>query len=246
MQPIKVYITPSGPNPWKVVWIIEELELPYELESFSFQVVKQKPYTDINPNGRVPAIHDPNTDLTLWESAAIIQYLIAQYDTNHKISYDTLIESNLCNQWLAFQVSGQGPYYGQAGWFAVLHPVKVPSAVDRYVNELKRILGVLEGVLEGKQWLVGDKCTFADMSFVPWNDRIDMILKCKYEDKFEGFPNVKAWHERMIARPSWVKIMKKRDALMGEQGLQPNGWPKGVTSFAEYEKIIEQMNAQAK
>jgi glutathione S-transferase len=245
---------------------MEDLELPYELESFSFEVVKQKPFIYINPNGRVPgtylpsisiipdvpanhslslAIHDPNTDLHLWESGAIIQYLIAQYDTNHKISYDALKESNLCNQWLAFQISGQGPYFGQAAWFSVLHQEKLPSAIDRYVTELKRILGVLESSLEGKEWLVGDKCTFADMSFAPWNDRIDMILFCKPEEKFDGFPNVKAWHERTTRRLSWSTVMKKRDELMDQQGLQPNGMPKGINSFAEYQKLIEQMHAQA-
>ncbi|KAF1948847.1 glutathione S-transferase [Byssothecium circinans] len=195
MKPIKVYITPSGPNPWKVVWIVEELELDYEIESFSFEVVKQKPFTDINPNGRVP-------------------------------------------------VSGQGPYFGQASWFNVLHAEKLPSAIDRYVRELKRILGVLETSLEGREWLVGGKCSFADMAFVPWNDRIDMILFCKPEEKFEGFPNVKAWHERMTSRPSWGKIMEKKDVLMDEQGLQPNGMPKGIKSFEEYEKLIAQMHKQ--
>jgi glutathione S-transferase len=245
MQPIKVYITPSGPNPWKVVWIIEELGLPYEIESFSFEVVKQKPYIDINPNGRVPAIQDPNSNLTLWESGAIIQYLIEQYDTSHKLSFPTLIEKHLCNQWLAFQISGQGPYFGQAAWFNALHAEKLPSAMARYNTELKRILGVLETSLEGKQWLVGDKCTFADLAFAPWNDRIDMILVIRPELKFDGFPNVKAWHERMTGRPSWVKIMEKKAELMDEQGLQLNGMPKGIKSFEEYEKLIAAMHAQS-
>lgn len=62
------------------------------------------------------AIQDPNTGLTLWESGAILNYLIEQYDTKNLISYTTLKEKHHCNQWLHFQVSGQGPYYGQAGW----------------------------------------------------------------------------------------------------------------------------------
>lgn len=113
----------------------------------------------------------------------------------------------------------------------------------RYNTELKRILSVLETSLEGKKWLVGDKCTFADLAFAPWNDRIDMVIMCKPEQKFDGFPNVKAWHERMTSRPSWNKIMEKKAVLMDEQGLQLNGMPKGIDSFEEYEKLIAAIHA---
>ncbi|KAF2833553.1 glutathione S-transferase [Ophiobolus disseminans] len=240
MQPIEVHVIPTPPNPWKPVLILEELGLPYELNSFSFAVVKQKTFTDINPNGRAPAIEDPNTGLTLWETGAIIHYIIEQYDTEHIISYDTLKEKHLCNQWLAFQISGQGPYFGQVGWFTHLHPEKIPSAISRYINELKRVLGVLDGALEGREWLVGDKMTYADLAFATWNDRIDDLISCTPEKKFEGFPNVKAWHERMTGRPAWKKIMEKRTQLMDEQGLQPSGLPKGFGSFEEYARSMQQ------
>jgi glutathione S-transferase len=188
------------------------------------------------------AIDDPNTGLRLWESGAIVQYIVEQYDTEHRLSYPSLKEKHLCNQWLAFQISGQGPYFGQAGWFNVLHPEKLPSAMERYNNELKRVLGVLEGALEGRQWLVGDKITFADLSFSLWNERIDALILCPPEKKFDGFPNVQAWHERITSRPAWKAIMKKRDQLMDEQGLQPNGMPKGVNSFQEYQDMIKAAN----
>lgn len=189
------------------------------------------------------AIDDPNTGLRLWESGAIVQYLIEQYDTEHKLSYPSLKERHLCNQWLAFQISGQGPYFGQAGWFNVLHPEKLPSAMERYNNELKRILSVLDGALEGKQWLVGSKATFADLAFAPWNDRIDALILSAPEKKFDGFPNVQSWHERITSRAAWNATMKKRDKLMDDQGLQPNGMPKGVKSFQEYEDMIKTANA---
>src|SRR6266571_4177858 len=162
------------------------------------------------------AIEDPNTDLVLWETGAIIQYLVEQYDTRKTLTYETLKEKHHLNQWLMFQVSGQGPYFGQAGWFNVLHPEKLPSAIDRYNNELKRVLGVLDGCLEGKQWLVGDKITFADLASATWNDRVDSLILCPPEAKFDDFPNVKAWHERMTSRPSWTKAMQTRDKLMDE------------------------------
>ena len=170
----------------------------------------------------MPAIEDPNTGLTLWESGAIYQYLVEQYDTPvHHVSCGTLQERNLCNQWLFFQASGQGPYFGQLGWFAHLHPEKIPSAVDRYAAEVKRILGVIEGVLAAKpadaQWLVGDRMTFADMAFVPWNARLSETLVQPWDEVWEGAPHARAWHERMVELPSWKRAMDRRAVLMDEQ-----------------------------
>jgi glutathione S-transferase len=76
----------AGPNPWKPVLLLEELGLPYDINSFNHALVKEKPFTDLNPNGRAPAIEDPNTGLVLWESGAILQYIIEQYDTQHVLS----------------------------------------------------------------------------------------------------------------------------------------------------------------
>ncbi|KAI1400081.1 glutathione S-transferase [Hypoxylon fuscum] len=239
MKPIRVWITPPGPNSWKVVVVLEELGVPYEFKVMGFADVKKKPFTDINPNGRVPAIEDPNTDITLWESGAIVQYIIEQYDVKKILTYDTLKEKHQLNQWLQFQMSGQGPYYGVSAWFNVLHPEKIPSAIERYNDQLKRVLGVLESWLENRQWLVGDKITYADWAFVPWNDRINDVIFCKPEDKFVGFPNVQAWHERMISRPAWKKTVEIRAGLMEEQGLQNGtGRPARFKSHQEYEAAI--------
>ncbi|KAK3303771.1 glutathione S-transferase [Chaetomium strumarium] len=243
-KPIRVWLTPPGPNPWKVVFLLEELELNYEIESFRFDDVKKPPFINLNPNGRVPAIEDPNTGLTLWESGAIYQYLIEVYDKDKRLTYDSLAERHLLNQWLHFQMSGQGPYFGQAGWFRHLHPEKVPSAIDRYDNEIRRVLGVLEKVLAekptAKQWLVGDKMTFADMAFMPWNFRlVEVLAASSWDEVWEGFPHVRAWHERMVALPSWTRAMEKRAKLMDDQGLQWNGVPKGIETFTEYEEKIK-------
>jgi glutathione S-transferase len=142
-----------------------------------------------------------------------------------------------------FQMSGQGPYYGQANWFSYLHPEKVPSAIERYQNEARRMLNVLDRVLEGKMWLVGDKMTYADLAFLPWNDRLDLVLGVPVENMLDGFPNVKAWHERMASRPSWVKVIETRTRLMDEQGLMPNGMPKGMKNFQEFEANIKTESA---
>ncbi|KAI1137234.1 glutathione S-transferase [Hypoxylon sp. FL0543] len=239
MKPIRIWLIPPGPNPWKVIFIFEELGIPYEITAIKFEDVQKPPYTDINPNGRVPAIYDPNTDITLWESGAIIQYLIERYDTDHKLSYDTLKERHQLNQWLQFQMSGQGPYFGTAAWFNVLHQEKIPSAIERYNNQLKRVLGVLDGWLATRQWLVGDRVTYADLAWVPWNDRIDAVVLCRPEDKFAGFPHVRAWHERMTSRPAWKRCMEARESLMREHGLEnATGRPARFKSHQEYEEAI--------
>lgn len=101
------------------------------------------------------------------ESDAILLYLVDRYDPEHKISVSDEHEKYTQLQWLFFQSSGQGPYYGQLGWFAFFHEEKIPSAIERYKNEVKRVIGVLDGVLSKQPWLVGGKPTIADLSFIP-------------------------------------------------------------------------------
>ncbi|PQE10378.1 glutathione S-transferase protein [Rutstroemia sp. NJR-2017a WRK4] len=250
-------------QPIEVIILLEELEIPYVIKEVRFEDVKKPPFIDINPNGRAPgtltsvlpsivtidsqrlAIIDPNTDLTLWESGAIMQYLVKQYDTDKKLTCEKLQDEHLINQWLMFQMSGQGPYFGQCGWFNILHSEKIPSAIERYNTEVARILGVLERSLEGKQWLVGNKFTFADLSFAPWNDRIDTLFSyppCSYEDNLiRKFPNVDAWHKRITERPAWKRSMIDREKRMDALGLMPNGMPKGVSNMEQY---IAKMEAE--
>lgn len=115
IKPITLHAHTSGPNPWKVVIILQELELPYTLVYETPATIKAAPYTDVNPNGRVPAIRDPNTGITLWESGAIVEYLVENYDTEQKISHGSQSpEKWLEKQFLYFQVSGQGPYFGKS------------------------------------------------------------------------------------------------------------------------------------
>lgn len=215
MKPITLWSHTGGPNPWKVAIILKELNVPYESKFIDFKQVKEEPFLSLNPNGRVPAIEDPNTGLTLWESGAIVEYIIDQYDTEHKISHADLQNKNHARQWLHFQMSGQGPYYGQAFWFINYAPEKIPYAIDRYVAEMGRVTSVLEKALDGKDWLVGDKCTYADLAFVPWQRIAGMIGGENFYDKY---PKVKAWLDRMQDRPSVKKIdidqaaAKKADA----------------------------------
>ncbi|KAI1108210.1 glutathione S-transferase [Nemania sp. NC0429] len=210
LKPIVVH-GQGGPNPPKVIMILEDLGVPYKMAATTFADIKKPEYLAVNPNGRVPAIYDPNTDLTLWESGAIIEYLIETYDKDNKISFPRgSNESYLTKQWLYYQVTGQGPYYGQAVWFTVYHPEKFPSAVDRYVQEINRVTGVVEGHLaaqkaknggEGGSWLVGGKITFADISWYMWQRVIVEALGDETID-YAKYPNVKDWMDRLGARPS--------------------------------------------
>ncbi|KAJ6087395.1 glutathione S-transferase [Penicillium canescens] len=112
-----------------------------------------------------------STTLLQWQSAANILYLVKQYDKKGKLSYTELDQKHPSQQWLAFQSSvGQELYFGQATWFARFHPEKLPSATERYVNEILRVTDVLEeGLMRNSTgWLVGGKCTYADSSSVTW------------------------------------------------------------------------------
>ena len=211
IKPIQVY-GQAGPNPRKVAIILQELSLPHETIQIPVEDVKKPAFLAINPNGRIPAIHDPNTDLTLWESGAIVEYLIERYDTHHRLSFAPgTSDSYHAKQWFFFQATGQGPYYGQASWFKKYHHEQLPTALERYVKEVDRVTGVLEGHLATQKtqnrkdasesagpWLVGNKMSYADLAFVPYQTMIYMILS-KEEYNEDNFPHVKQWLGRMHA-----------------------------------------------
>ncbi|KAL2832864.1 glutathione S-transferase [Aspergillus cavernicola] len=200
MQPITLYGHHAGPNPKKVAMVLEELNLPYEIKLLEFPKMKQPAYEKVNPNGRVPAIQDPNTGLTLWESGAIIEYLVERYDEKREISFQP------------GSASGQGPYFGQAVWFKIHHREKIQSAVDRYVNEIRRVSGVLDGVLQGHEYLVDNRYSFADLAFVPWFGIIPWVAVDDV-DMEKDFPNVHAWLERMKARPAVKKVLDAKSEV---------------------------------
>lgn len=211
LQPIKLYGDGAGPNPWKVVLVLEELDIPYVKTAVEWADMKKEPYESINPNGRVPAIEDPNTGITLWESGAILEYLVETYDKEHKISFEAGSKDYfLAKQWLHFQMSGQGPYFGQAVWFTRYHPEKIESAKERYVKEIRRVSGVLDKFLADKEYLVGDKFSYVDSAFIPWFDVVFLFDI----DLAKEFPHVDAWLNRQKARPAIGKVAKARDEVL--------------------------------
>jgi len=213
-------------NGWKAAFVIHELGLTYEPIYLNFQGVdggpgehKQPAFLKINPNGRIPALIDHhNNDFVVWESCAIISYLVEKYDKERKISGKTLEDNALILQWLFFQASGQGPYYGQAAWFKIFHHEKLESAIKRYEAEIVRVLGVLEGVLSERDWLVADKYTVADVSFLPWNQGVQQILSGTDVDVAKQFPKVTAWQARIEARPAIKEALEAKAKLLAGAG----------------------------
>jgi glutathione S-transferase len=216
LKPITVW-GKGGTNPPKVAMILEELDIPHDIIATPFTEVKKPEYLAINPNGRLPAIHDPNTDLTLWESGAIVEYLIERYDKQSRLSFAAgSAEYYHAKQWLFFQVSGQGPYFGQAAWFKAFHHEKLPSAVERYTKEINRVMGVLEAHLKREKekhsggdgpWLVGGKLSYADISFVSWHETIKMFTSKEELDE-ANYPLVKEWIANMVSRPKIKSVLE--------------------------------------
>ncbi|KAL4865352.1 hypothetical protein BDV12DRAFT_150015 [Aspergillus spectabilis] len=208
LKSITLYGHGPSPNPWKVALILEELGLSYDWKEVHRNEIKAEPFISVNPNGRLPAIEDPNTNITLWESGAILEYLVETYDKEHKISFKQGSKDYFAaKQWLHFQMSGQGPYFGQLVWFVRFHGETIPSAIDRYTNEIRRVSGVLNGVLKDREYLVGGKFSYVDAAFLPWFNTIHLFTD---EIKFETeFPQLHAWLESIRARPEIAKILKK-------------------------------------
>ncbi|KAJ5638308.1 Glutathione S-transferase-like protein OpS6 [Penicillium lividum] len=208
LKPIVLYGHGPGPNPWKVVMLLEELNIPYENKIVDFADMKKEPFESINPNGRVPAIEDPNTGITLWESGAILEYLVETYDKKRTVSFDFGSKDYfLAKQWLHFQVSGQGPYFGQAVWFTRFHSEQLESAKERYYKEIRRVSGVMDKFLADKEYLVAGKFSYVDLAFIPWFQMLGMIGI----DLSKEFPHLDAWLTRQKARPAISKALKLRE-----------------------------------
>jgi len=202
---ITLYSHNKAPNGWKVAIVLEELGLKYETKFLEFDsepAIKGAEHVKYNPNGRIPTIIDhDNEDFTIWESNSIIKYLVDRYDKNNKISFPPgSKESYLVDQWMTFQVSGRGPYFGQITWFRYRHPEKVPTAIERYQKEAVRVISVLDGVLSNQKYLVGDKLTIADLVWYPWNYLLDTEVNLLQEasdsikEEFKSYKNFHRWN----------------------------------------------------
>jgi GSH-dependent disulfide-bond oxidoreductase len=188
----------TTPNGRKVAIMLEELGVDYTVHSINIGEGDQKTpeFLRISPNNKIPAIVDNDNGLSLMESGAIMIYLAEKYEKflprNGTDRYRTI-------EWLMWQMSGPGPMLGQVHHYVHFNPGKAPYAEERLNAEARRLYGVLEKRLEGRDYLV-DEYTIADMALWPWVSRYEW-QKIDLTD----YPNIRAWYQRIAARPAVQK-----------------------------------------
>lgn len=206
---LQLYSLPT-PNGVKVSIMLEEIGLPYEAHLVSFDSNDQfsPEFLSLNPNNKIPAILDPHgpggQPLSLFESGAILIYLAEKtgklLPTDAARRYETL-------QWLMFQMGGIGPMFGQLGFFTIFagkdYEDKRPR--DRYATESRRLLGVLNQRLQGRQWIMGDDYTIADIAIFPWVRNLLERYKAGELVGAQDFPEVSRVLAAFVARPAVTK-----------------------------------------
>ena len=183
--------TSDTPNGRKISIALEELGLPWTLRPVSLDKKEQfsPEFTALSPNNKIPAIHDHETGLSLFESGAILIYLSEKTGKLGGDRWDTL-------QWLMWQMGGVGPMLGQAHHFLFYNPGKAPYAETRYHGEAERLYGVLNARLDGREFMAGDY-SIADIATWPWIARFE-----RQQIDLHAFPNVLDWYRRIAARPA--------------------------------------------
>jgi len=215
---IQLYSLPT-PNGVKVSIALEELGLAYEPHLVSFEKNDQlsPEFLSLNPNNKIPAIIDPDgpggEPLALFESGAILVYLADKsgqrlLPKGAGAQYETL-------QWVMFQMGGIGPMFGQVGFFVKFagKDFEDKRPRDRYVNESKRLLAVLDKRLEGRQWIMGDDYTIADIATFPWVRNLVGFYGAGDLVEFTKYANVKRVLDEFVKRPAVERglAIPKRD-----------------------------------
>lgn len=197
---IELYTAPT-PNGQKISVALEELELPYAVHRIDLRAGEQKEpwFLAINPNGRIPAIVDRDAgDFPIFESGAILMWLADK--AGRLLPTEPMARSEVV-QWLFFQMAGVGPMMGQASVFYRYAPKTIDYAIQRYQKESRRLLSVLDARLEGREYLCGEY-SIADIANFTWASGhawpgVDIT----------GLHNLKAWIDRIAARPAVVRGM---------------------------------------
>jgi GST-like protein len=215
---IQLYSLPT-PNGVKVSILLEETGLPYEPHRVGFENNDQlsAEFLSLNPNNKIPAILDPQgpggKPLALFESGAILIYLADK--AGRFLPQDPAARYQAI-QWLMFQMGGIGPMFGQLGFFHKFagkdYEDKRPR--DRYVAESKRLLGVLDTHLKGRQWMMGEEYGIADIAIFPWVRNLAGFYGAGELVGFDAFGEVRRVLDAFVARPAVMRgleIPKKPD-----------------------------------
>ena len=191
------FYTWTTPNGRKVSLMLEETGLEYKMIPINIGKDEQfePEFLKISPNNKIPAIVDhDNNDFPLFETGAILMYLAEKtgqfLNTADRDVYWRTIE------WLMWQMGGVGPMFGQVHHFTRYNPDKAPYAKERYENEARRLYGVLDRRLEGRDYIVDDY-SIADMAVWPWTARFNW-----QEIDLNDYPNVRRWYMTMLDRPA--------------------------------------------
>jgi GST-like protein len=203
---LQLYSLPT-PNGVKVSIMLEEIGLPYEPHTINIGANETwtPEYLALNPNGKIPAIIDPDgpggKPVGLWESGAILIYLAEK--TGKFLPTDPIARIETI-QWVFFQMAAVGPMFGQVGFFHKFagkdYEDKRPR--DRYVAESKRLLGVLEGRLADRPFIMGDDYTIADIALLGWVRNINGFYEAGELVDYGSLKHVPAWLDRCLARPA--------------------------------------------
>ena len=203
---IQLYSLPT-PNGVKVSIMLEETGLAYEphLVDINKDESQTAEFLSLNPNGKIPAIIDPNgpggAPLGLFESGAILQYLADKsgqlLPADPARRYETL-------QWLHFQMGGIGPMFGQVGYFWKFagREIEDRRPLERYVAESRRLLGVLEGRLDGRRWIMGEDYSIADIASMGWVRNLIGFYGAREIVRYDELKSVPAWLDRCLERPA--------------------------------------------
>lgn len=205
-KPITLYFWPT-PNGVKASIMLEECGLDYEIKWIDITKGDQKKpeFLAVSPNNKIPAITDPDgpdgQPVSIFESGAILQYLGRKTGKFYPQAERQRIE---VEEWLFWQVGGLGPIGGQAHHYLRFAKEKIPYAMDRFREEMHRLYTVMDHRLSGRDYLAGEY-SIADIACFGWASRWDW-----QGQKIEEFPNVKAWLDRVGARPAVQRGMNKR------------------------------------
>ncbi|KAJ5294583.1 hypothetical protein N7508_009404 [Penicillium antarcticum] len=198
---ITLYTWPT-PNGVKASITLEELGIPYKTEgiNISTNIQKEDWFLKINPNGRIPAMLDGSQ--RVFESGAIMTYLVDKYDTDRKISYAPGTPEHVeQTSWLMFQMGGLGPMQGQANHFRLFAGARSDYGINRYIEETKRLYSVLESRLQESPYLAGEKYTIADIANFSWVRGAPISLEIDLSE----FPALKKWVDEINERAAVQK-----------------------------------------
>ena len=201
------------PNGVKVSIMLEETGLPYEAHRVDIGKGEQRTpeFLALNPNGKIPAILDPDgpggAPLALFESGAILLYLADK--TGRFIPADPTRRWETI-QWVFFQMASIGPTFGQVGYFNKYAGREIDDKrpLQHYLEQSRRLLGVLDARLAGREWIMGGEYTIADIATLGWVDNLVVFYAARELVGFDAFRHVVAWLDRGMARPAVQRGMK--------------------------------------